>query len=153
MKNWENFTFVCEFTLTAERSLNSNDVERLNTVIQENSIVPGSFSLEGVSLNGEELSGRYMLDSLMIAQDEQEYIRNMQQDLSMLIKSPLNISRSTILSLNAFSNLEKRTANESGAVYLNAATEKYLVIKNDGFLEERFSSEQEAEDCLSDTSF
>lgn len=153
MKNWENFTFVCEFTLTAERSLNSNDVERLNAVIQENSIVPGSFSLEGVSLNGEELSGRYMLDSLMIAQDEQEYIRNMQQDLSMLIKSPLNISRSTILSFNAFSNLEKRTSNESGAVYLNAATEKYLVIKNDGFLEERFSSEQEAEDCLSDTSF
>jgi hypothetical protein len=102
MNKFSNALFVAEFELS-DVSTSAGMIDMMNNYGGE-SVNGGSFSLESIDTKGNALSGRYILRNEVLSDSEYEYQMTMIQDLSLLMKQKINISRLAVLKLGIKEN-------------------------------------------------
>lgn len=145
MTNLSKYSYVCEFEIQTEKDLNSEVISQLNSMKDEDSIEPGSFTLSECDYQRNTLRGRYYLKADIVAEDEAEYINNFKKDLTVLaLKSQVEFLRIQPIYILILDKLTLMHSLESTKVYYNPDNEKFLVINSDRFCDGVYDSEKEA---------
>ena len=102
MNKFSNALFVAEFEL-ADVSASSAMIQMMDNYGGD-SVNGGSFSLESVDAAKNNLVGRYILRNEDLSDSEHDYKMTMTQDLSLLMKQKINITRFQVLKLGIREN-------------------------------------------------